>query len=93
VLQGLQKPRKELSSKYFYDERGSRLFEQICLLDEYYITRTELYIMQERVQEMVSLLGPNCLLIEYGSGNSAKIRMLLDVLQAPAGYVPDGFVR
>ncbi len=88
MLQGLQKPRKELPSKYFYNERGSRLFEQICLLDEYYLTRTELYIMQKWVQEMVSLLGPNCLLIEYGSGNSAKIRLLLDTLQTPAGYVP-----
>ncbi len=88
VLQGLLKPRKELPSKYFYDERGSRLFEQICLLDEYYITRTEMYIMQQRVQEMASLLGPNCLLIEYGSGNSAKIRMLLDALDTPVGYVP-----
>src|SRR5436305_1482537 len=83
VLQGLQKPRKELPSKYFYNERGARLFEQICLLDEYYITRTELHIMQERVQEMASLLGPNCLLIEYGSGSSAKIRMLLDALETP----------
>lgn len=88
VLQGLQKPRKELPSKYFYNERGSRLFEQICLLDEYYVTRTELHIMQQRVQEMASLLGPNCLLIEYGSGNSAKIRMLLDALETPVGYVP-----
>lgn len=88
MLQGLQKPRKELPSKYFYNERGSRLFEQICLLDEYYITRTELHIMQERVQEMASLLGPNCLLIEYGSGSSAKIRMLLNALETPVGYVP-----
>lgn len=88
VLQGLQKQRKELPSKYFYNERGSRLFEQICLLDEYYITRTELHIMQQRVQEMASLLGPNCLLIEYGSGSSAKIRMLLDALETPVGYVP-----
>lgn len=88
VLQGLQKLRKDLPSKYFYNERGSRLFEQICLLDEYYPTRTELHIMQERVQEMASLLGPNCLLVEYGSGNSAKIRMLLDALETPVGYVP-----
>lgn len=88
VLQGLQKTRKELPSKYFYNERGSRLFEQICLLDEYYVTRTELHIMQQRVREMASLLGPNCLLIEYGSGNSTKVRMLLDALETPVGYVP-----
>src|SRR5258708_1462505 len=84
VLQGLQDSRKELPSKYFYDEVGSQLFEQICELDEYYFTRTELSIMHE----MVSLLGPHCLLIEYGSGSSTKIRMLLDALQDPTGYVP-----
>lgn len=88
MLQGLQEGRKELPSKYFYDEVGSQLFEQICELDEYYLTRTELSIMQEHIQDMVALLGPHCLLIEYGSGNSTKIRMLLDALQEPAGYVP-----
>src|SRR3984893_17147436 len=88
VLQGLQDARKELPSKYFYDDVGSQLFEQICEMDEYYLTRTELSIMQEQMQEIVALLGPHCLLIEYGSGNSTKIRMLLDALQEPAGYVP-----
>jgi len=88
VLQGLQDARKELPSKYFYDDVGSHLFEQICELDEYYLTRTELAIMQEHMQEIVTRLGPHCLLIEYGSGNSTKIRMLLDALQDPAGYVP-----
>jgi dimethylhistidine N-methyltransferase len=88
VLQGLQDARKELPSKYFYDDAGSHLFEDICELDEYYLTRTELQIMQEKMHEMVSLLGPQCLLIEYGSGSSTKTRTLLDALQAPAGYVP-----
>ncbi len=88
VLHGLQDARKELPSKYFYDDVGSHLFEQICAVDEYYLTCTELGIMQERMAEMVALLGPNCLLIEYGSGSSTKIRMLLDALQDPAGYVP-----
>src|SRR5579864_8097213 len=88
VVQGLQDARKELPSKYFYDDVGSQLFEQICELDEYYLTRTELSIMQERMHEIVSLFGPNCLLIEYGSGSSTKIRTLLDALQDPAGYVP-----
>ena len=88
MLQGLQDARKELPSKYFYDDAGSHLFEQICALDEYYLTRTELGIMQAHIQEMVSLLGPHCLLIEYGSGNSAKTRILLDALCEPAGYVP-----
>ncbi len=88
VLQGLQDSRKELPSKYFYDDVGSQLFEQICELDEYYLTRTELRIMQEQIHNMVSLLGPNCLLIEYGSGSSTKTCKLLDALQSPAGYVP-----
>jgi dimethylhistidine N-methyltransferase len=88
VLQGLQDGRKELPSKYFYDEVGSQLFEQICELDEYYLTRTELSIMQSQMHEIVSLLGPHCLLIEYGSGSSTKTRILLDALQDPAGYVP-----
>jgi dimethylhistidine N-methyltransferase len=88
VLHGLQDGKKELPSKYFYDDVGSRLFEQICGLDEYYLTRTELSIMQERMDEIVSMLGPGCLLMEYGSGSSRKIRMLLDALQDPAGYVP-----
>ncbi len=88
MLQGLQDARKELPSKYFYDDVGSQLFEQICELDEYYLTRTELAIMQAHMQEIVSLLGPHCLLIEYGSGNSTKVCMLLDALQEPAGYVP-----
>ena len=84
----MQDARKELPSKYFYDDVGSQLFEQISGLDEYYLTRTELSIMQERMGEIVSMLGPGCLLIEYGSGSSTKIRMLLDALQDPAGYVP-----
>src|SRR6266487_2785670 len=76
VLQGLQDARKELPSKYFYDDVGSQLFEHICELDEYYLTRTELGIMQEQMHEIVTLLGPNCLLIEYGSGSSTKTRIL-----------------
>jgi dimethylhistidine N-methyltransferase len=88
VLQGLQKCRKELPSKFFYDEIGSAFFEQICELDEYYLTRTELAIMQERMPEIVSLLGPGCQLIEYGSGSSTKTRKLLDALPDLAAYVP-----
>jgi dimethylhistidine N-methyltransferase len=88
VLKGLLKPRKELLSKYFYDDIGSQLFDQICEQDEYYLTRTEFSIMQEWLQEMVALLGPNCLLIEYGSGSSIKTRKLLESLETPAAYVP-----
>jgi L-histidine N-alpha-methyltransferase len=88
VLHGLGLPAKELPCKYFYDERGSRLFEQICELDEYYLTRTEFAIMHRHAAAMAARLGPRCLLIEFGSGSSTKTRLLLDHLVNPAGYVP-----
>lgn len=88
VLRGLALTRKELPSKYFYDAAGARLFERICELDEYYPTRTELAIMERHAAEMAELLGPQCLLIEYGSGSSLKTRLLLDHLVEPAAYVP-----
>ena len=88
VLRGLGAPRKELPCKYFYDEVGSELFEQITELEEYYPTRTELGIMERHSGEMAGLLGSRCLLIEYGSGSSIKTRLLLDHLREPAGYVP-----
>jgi dimethylhistidine N-methyltransferase len=88
VLQGLQKPRKELPSKYFYDETGSRLFDLICELDEYYVTRTEWKIMQAFLDDIVDVLGPQCMLIEYGSGSSKKTRMLLHALPELAAYIP-----
>jgi len=88
VLRGLGAPAKELPCKYFYDDAGSQLFERITELEEYYPTRTELAIMQRHAPAMAALLGPRCLLIEYGSGSSAKTRLLLDHLRDPAGYVP-----
>src|SRR5438445_13778812 len=88
VLRGLRRPAKELPCKYFYDETGSRLFEQICELEEYYLTRTELAIMRKHADEMAELLGPDCLLVEYGSGSSVKTRLLLDRLKGVTAYVP-----
>lgn len=88
VLRGLRAPKKELPCKYFYDDVGSALFEKITELEEYYPTRTELGIMERYAGEMAGLLGPRCLLIEYGSGSSLKTRHLLDQLRDPAGYVP-----
>lgn len=88
VVSGLQKAKKELPSKYLYDEVGSQLFDQICTLEEYYPTRTEIGIMHERLPEIVELLGPDCQLIEYGSGSSMKTRILLDALPELAAYVP-----
>lgn len=88
VVLGLQKPHKELPSKYFYDEMGSQLFDQICMLDEYYPTRTELAIMQAHAREMADVLGSGCLFIEYGSGSSTKTRILLAHLHDLTAYVP-----
>lgn len=88
VLEGLQKRHKQLPCKLFYDERGSELFSQICELQEYYPTRSEVDIMTRNVEEIVSLLGPGCLLIEYGSGTSEKSSILLENLPQLAGYVP-----
>jgi dimethylhistidine N-methyltransferase len=88
VLSGLQKPQKELPCKYFYDEQGSLLYERICALDEYYIPRTEVAIMETNIKEIVELLGSMVLLIEYGSGSSAKTRILLNHLHELAAYIP-----
>lgn len=88
VVAGLSQPQKTLPSKYFYDERGSKLFDDICELDEYYVTRTESALMQENISKIASVVGPEVLLIEYGSGSSLKTRLLLKHLDRPAGYVP-----
>jgi L-histidine N-alpha-methyltransferase len=88
VLAGLAHRPKELPCKYFYDERGSRLFERICDLPEYYLTRTETAIMRRHAGAMANALGPCCLMIEYGSGASIKTPLLLECLYDPAGYVP-----
>jgi L-histidine N-alpha-methyltransferase len=88
VLRGLSAAAKAIPSKYFYDEAGSKLFDRICELSEYYLTRTELTIMKQHVQEMADLAGPACLLVEYGSGSSVKSRLLLDWLETPAAYMP-----
>lgn len=87
VIAGLSRPQKELSPKYFYDARGCELFEAICGLPEYYPTRTETAMMQAHVRDMARHLGPRCALIEYGSGNSRKTRILIGEL-SPAAYVP-----
>lgn len=88
VLAGLHDQPRRLPCKYFYDQAGSRLFDRICELPEYYLTRTELGILRRHAAEMAACLGEDCLLIEYGSGSSVKTRLLLDALASPAGYVP-----
>ena len=88
VLSGLRRSRKQLPCKFFYDQRGSQLFDQICQLDEYYLTRTEMAIMEQHAGEIAAAIGPRCRLIEYGSGSSLKTRLLLNCLQETAAYVP-----
>jgi dimethylhistidine N-methyltransferase len=88
ILDGLRGSTKRIPSKYFYDERGSELFERICELDEYYLTRIELQIMQTFAREMAVQLGERVMLIEFGSGRSLKTRILLDQMLDPVAYVP-----
>lgn len=88
VLAGLAAPRKALSPKYFYDAEGSRLFDRICALPEYYPTRSELEILRARAGAIGALAGPGASLVEFGAGSSVKVRLLLDAMEAPAAYMP-----
>lgn len=88
VLDGLSKDQKELQCKYFYDERGSKLFDQICELPEYYPTKTERKIMVANASKMAEQIGEQVMLVEFGSGSSIKTEVLLDALINPAAYVP-----
>lgn len=88
VLHGLRKPQKELPAKFFYDERGSELFEEITRLPEYYLTRTEISILDDNAEQMVQMMGEDFALIEFGSGSSRKVRILLDQLRGRATYMP-----
>ncbi len=88
VIEGLARPQKAIPSRYFYDERGSTLFEQICSLEEYYPTRTEIAILEACCAEIGRILPPAAAVIEMGSGSSTKVRALLDCLRAPSAYVP-----
>lgn len=88
VVAGLSRSPKAIPCKYFYDARGSELFEQITRLEEYYLTRAEEAILRRHAPALARLIGPEAVLIEFGSGSSAKTRILLDRLREPAGYVP-----
>ena len=88
IIEGLRQDEKMISPKYFYDERGSQLFEEITALPEYYPTETELGILRDNVDEIARLVGPQASLIEFGSGSSLKTRVLLENLHDLAAYVP-----
>jgi dimethylhistidine N-methyltransferase len=88
VIAGLSENQKTLPCKFFYDAEGSRLFDRICELPEYYPTRTESSILGRRAGDIARLVGPAARLVEFGSGAGVKIRLLLSALQRPASYVP-----
>jgi dimethylhistidine N-methyltransferase len=87
VLAGLKQRQKRISSKFFYDQRGSELFNRICGTDEYYLTRTEEKILKQNRKEMAEVLGSNVLLVEFGSGSSSKTKILLENADI-TGYIP-----
>ena len=87
VLNGLSQPQKAIPARWFYDEAGSRLFEDITRLPEYYPTRAETEILRDRAGEFAELIGPGRAVVEFGSGSSLKTPLLLQAI-APAAYVP-----
>lgn len=92
VIAGLSRPQKSLPPKYFYDARGCALFEAICDLPEYYLTRAELELMRAHVGDMARRLGPGCALIEFGSGSGRKTRVLI-AASHPVAYIPVDIAR
>src|SRR4051812_6375449 len=88
VLAGLSQPQKTLPCKFLYDEKGSRLFNEICELEEYYPTRTENQILRDNIHEIAGSIGCGCRLVEFGSGTSAKTRHLLTHIQKISSYIP-----
>ncbi|OGA19252.1 MAG: dimethylhistidine N-methyltransferase [Betaproteobacteria bacterium RIFCSPLOWO2_02_FULL_66_14] len=87
VIAGLSQPQKTLSPKFFYDAEGSRLFEAICRLPEYYPTRCELALTRRHLEDVARFAGRGVALVEYGSGASTKTRLLIGALR-PRAYVP-----
>lgn len=88
LVAGLSTRPRSISPKYFYDAEGSRLFERICELPEYYPTRTELGILERSVGEMAGLAGSGAEIVEFGAGSLRKVRLLLAAFDAPARYLP-----
>ena len=88
VLAGLSASPKRLPSKYFYDRRGSELFEEITRQPEYYLTRTELALIEDCAPRVAAAVGPRAHVVEYGSGSGRKTRLLLEALEEPVAYTP-----
>ena len=88
LLEGLKKTPKEIPCKYFYDSEGSALFDAICALPEYYQTRTEVALLRRHADEIAGLIGAEAEIVEFGAGALRKVRILLDALRHPRGYIP-----
>lgn len=88
VIESLSKTQKELPCKFFYNNHGSGLFDQISELEEYYLTRTEISILNDNIAKIAEIIGEKAVLIELGSGSSKKIRIILDNIKSPEAYVP-----
>ncbi|MBM3648811.1 MAG: L-histidine N(alpha)-methyltransferase [Alphaproteobacteria bacterium] len=88
VLDGLAGSPRSIPAKFLYDARGSALFDAICELPEYYLTRTETGILRRCVADIAAVAGPGRALVEFGSGSSVKSRLLIDALEHLAAYVP-----
>jgi dimethylhistidine N-methyltransferase len=93
VLAGLTAPQKSIPSKYFYDAEGSRLFESICLLPEYYVARTETALLGQVAKDIAAFVPQDATLIEFGSGSSTKTRLLLEAAPQIHRYVPIDICR
>lgn len=88
AIEGLSKKDKKLNPKWFYDNEGSKIFEQITRLDEYYVTRTEIDILKKNQDEISNYIGEHATIIEPGAGASEKIKILIQSLKKPELYVP-----
>jgi L-histidine N-alpha-methyltransferase len=88
MLGALRGQPRSIAPKFFYDRHGASLFERICQLDEYYLTRSEIAILREQAPQIAQLIGPRADIIEFGAGSFDKARILLDAMRDPARYVP-----
>ena len=89
VLKDLDsKTQKKINSKYFYDEKGSILFDKITKLDDYYPTKIECEILEKNRSQIKKILPSNSVVIEFGSGSNHKIKKLMDAIDNPIEYIP-----
>ncbi len=87
VVAGLSREQKSIPGKYLWDETGSDIFDRICMTSDYYLTRCETALLEETAGEIAAVVGENASLVEYGSGASRKVRILLDAMMRPLRYV------